>query len=79
MTDTEIWTYEGYRNTVLGFAGAEQLADEFGIDTNRQGLDEWLGHAEVAAWQAGGHSVAEPLPQEWAGHHLRALNELSQA
>mgnify|MGYP003437090669 FL=1 len=70
------WTYEGYRSTVLGaHATPDSLASEFDLDlSDRRGLDEWLGTAESEAWAVGGQPGA--IPDEWAGFHAKALDEL---
>jgi hypothetical protein len=73
------WTYEGYWNTVLGAdRDAATVAREFALDTSDSGgLDEWLGHAESAAWIEGAEGRdGAPHPTEWAGFHARALAEL---
>jgi hypothetical protein len=71
------WTYDDYWATVLG-----PNSDAGGIvrafDLVPSGLDEWLGYAEAEAWSADGHR-GEPIPEQWAGFHARALGELSEA
>lgn len=69
------WTYGGYVASVLGVSGADGAVLEHDLDTSdRRGLDEWLGVAEVEAWRVGG--LGGDLPEEWAGFHARALDEL---
>jgi hypothetical protein len=73
------WTYEGYWNAVLGLENAAGVLREYELtDGSERGLDEWLGVAESAAWNAGGGS-ARDLPEEWAAHHTRALAALVAA
>lgn len=69
------WSYEGYWNVVLSSnRNAADVIAEFDLDpSDRRGLDEWLGHAEEAAREAGG---LPQIPEEWAGYHARALAAL---
>ncbi len=71
------WTYEGYWATVLGAHrdAATVVADFELTPSDRRGLDEWLGSAEVEAWRVGGEGE---LPDEWTDHHTRALAELAE-
>jgi hypothetical protein len=68
------WTYEGYWNAVIGDRRtAESTVAEFDLDpTDRRGLDEWLGLAEVESARAGRIEI----PEEWSGFHAKALDEL---
>jgi hypothetical protein len=73
------WTYEGYRNTVLGTAEAVLIVPAFDRDpATRHGLDEWLGQCEAEAWSAGG--LDGDMRDVWpAEYHARALDELLDA
>jgi len=73
------WTYEGYWNAVLGASrDAANVVSEFELDaSDRRGIDEWLGVAEVDAWMAGGGEPhRDALPTEWTEWHAKALNEI---
>lgn len=69
------WTAEGYWHAVLGQTTPAQVVREYNLTpSDRRGVDEWLGGAEVAAWQAG--AEGGEMPEEWAGFHARALDRL---
>jgi hypothetical protein len=73
------WNFEGYWNTVMGpTRSAGDIVREFELGAGRRGLDEWLGEAEMEAWMAGGNSVRDELPEEWAEFHARALDMLCE-
>lgn len=68
-------TYHEYCLTVIGQRDADQLAHEFDLDlSDVRGVDEWLGHAEVAALHAGGLT---DMPLAWKGFHARLLDDLT--
>lgn len=72
------WTFAGYWNAVLGTLSAEQVVEDYGLETaDRVGLSEWLGHAEAEAWAAG--KQGGKVPAEWAAFHEHALDALARA
>jgi hypothetical protein len=75
----QAWDFGGYWAVVLGDKrSAADVAIEFDLDTSdRRGLDEWLGHAEEAAWSEDhSHEAGADLPEEWSEFHARALDAL---
>ena len=54
------------------------MVAEYALDpADRRGLDDWLGHAEAAAWAAGAEGGDGALmPVEWEGFHVAALDDL---
>ena len=66
------WTFDGYWNAVIGAerTAGDVLVDFDMLDATRRDFDEWLGHAEESAREAGG---LDTLPPEWEGYHERAL------
>jgi hypothetical protein len=67
---------ETYWNLVLGARDADTVVAEFGLTSDRRGLDEWLGHGEAEAIrQSGGEISLDDL----APHHAAALDELEAA
>ena len=71
---TKGWTYEGYWHAVLGQGTSVDVVREH--ELGAEGLDEWLGLAEVEAARIGG--VGSVLPEEWAEYHKRALAALTE-
>ena len=67
------WTYAGYWYAVLGVGSAGDVCREHDLHDS-PGLDEWLGHAEEAAWSAG--KSADAMPEIWHTFHDQALAEL---
>lgn len=72
------WDFEGYWNAVMGASRTPaDVVREFELDaTDRAGLDEWIGTAEVAAWQAGWGEYVD-MPPEWSDLHGKALDALA--
>ena len=69
------WTEEGYWATVLGQKTPAQAVREYGlVPSDRSGVDEWLGTAEVEAWRVGGEGGE--IPESWSGFHANALDRL---
>ena len=73
------WEYDGYWAVVLGdHRSAADVIAEFDLaGATRVALDEWLGHAEAAAWSEGGEGG--DYPPEWDAHHTTALADLVTA
>lgn len=86
MSESTKWTAEGYWNTVLGVGCADEIASEFDLTPDPDGilyrnpdgtLDAWLYRAEAEAWAQGGEGGEQPA--EWAAFHLDALARLTEA
>lgn len=70
-------TYHEYCLTVIGQRDAFELSRDFDLDlSDVRGMDEWLGHAEVAALHAGGLTISE-MPDSWREYHARLLEDLT--
>ena len=82
MTTAKTWTYEQYLTAVLpqGVAATvaeHDLADGHELGRN-DGLDDWLDQSERTTWDEDLAMQGE-RPEEWRGHHQRALAELVDA
>ena len=76
------WTYEQYLAAVLTQSVAatvveHDLADGHELGRN-DGLDDWLDQSERTTWDEDLAMQGE-RPEEWRGHHQRALAELVDA
>ena len=82
MTTAKTWTYEQYLAAVLTQSVAatvaeHDLADGHELGRN-DGLDDWLDQSERTTWDEDLAMEGE-RPEEWRGHHQRALAEIVDA
>ena len=76
------WTYEQYLAAVLTQSVAATVAEHDLADGHQlgrnDGLDDWLDQSERTTWDEDLAMQVE-RPEEWRGHHQRALAELVDA
>ena len=81
-TTMNTWTYEQYLAAVLTQSVAATVAEHDLADGHERGrndgLDDWLDQSERTTWDED-LAMEGPRPEEWCGHHQRALAELVDA
>ena len=81
-TIAKTWTYEEYLTAVLTQSVAATVAEHDLADGHKlgrnDGLDDWLDQSERTTWDED-LAMKGSRPEEWRGHHQRALAELVDA
>jgi len=76
ITPRVVWTYSEWWAELFDSRTPEIVIADYQL-ADRNETDAWLRERSELTWQALNEGVILPLPPEWIGFHLHALEELA--